>query len=340
MVTGGCGFIGSNLIRWLLAETDAVVTNLDLLTYAGRGGNLDDLEPGPRYRFVRGDVADPAAVAEAAEGSEVVFHLAAETHVDRSIEDPGSFVRTNVLGTQVVLEWARAAGARVVLVSTDEVYGALGDPSDPPFTEDAPLAPNSPYAASKAAAELLARAWRRTYGLDVVITRCSNNYGPYQFPEKFLPLMIVRAMEGEPLPIYGDGQHRRDWLHVEDHCRGLAAAWKKGRPGGVYNFGTGCDRPNLEMARLVLRIVEEETGARGATITRVTDRPGHDRRYAVDTGRARRELGWQPQIDLVDGLRATVRWYRDHRSWWQRLLAEGNLVDRRVARALAEKRQI
>jgi len=335
LVTGGCGFIGSNLVRHLLEVTAAEIVNLDRLTYAGNEENLRDLERDPRYRFVHGDVADPRAVAEAIDGAEVVFHLAAETHVDRSIEDAADFVRTNVEGTHVLLEAAREAGARVVFVSTDEVYGSLDSTDAPPFTESSPLAPNSPYAASKAAADLLARAWFRTYGLDVVVTRCSNNYGPYQYPEKFLPLMILRAAAGEPLPVYGDGLHRRDWLHVDDHCRALVAAWRKGQPGRVYNLGSGRDRSNLEMAETILRLVAEEFGPTRSTIRHVTDRPGHDRRYAVDAGRARRELGWRPRVAFEEGMRDLVRWYRDHPEWWEPLVGRGATVERRVAERLA-----
>ncbi|UCF69500.1 MAG: dTDP-glucose 4,6-dehydratase [Acidobacteriota bacterium] len=331
MVTGGCGFIGSNLIRYLIEREDVAVTNLDLLTYAGNPENLADLDKYPRYRFVHGDVADAAAVREASDGVCAILHLAAESHVDRSIEDASAFVRTNVLGTQVVLDEARRRGVRLVFVSTDEVYGALADEQDAPFTEHSPLAPNSPYAASKAAGDLLARAWVRTYGADVVITRCSNNYGPYQFPEKFLPLMIVRALGGEPLPIYGDGLYRREWLHVEDHCRGLIAAWREGRSGRAYNFGSGDERANLELAELVLRLTAEQVAPTKARITHVADRPGHDRRYAVDASRACEELSWRPTISLEQGLQATVRWYVAHEPWWRRIVAGEHLVDRKTA---------
>ncbi len=331
LVTGGCGFIGSNLVRMLVLERGVEVINLDKLTYAGNPENLADLAGDPRYRFVRGDVADEAAVAAAAEGAEAILHLAAESHVDRSIEEPEAFLRTNVLGTRVVLDEARRRGVRVVVVSTDEVYGALAEPDDPPFTEETPLRPSSPYAASKASADLLALAWAHTYGADVVVTRCSNNYGPYQFPEKFLPLMIVRAMEAGELPVYGDGLYRRDWLHVSDHCRGILLALEKGASGRVYNLGTGQDRENLVMIRDVLRLVEEECGVRGGRVITVPDRPGHDRRYSVDAARAREELGWEPAVALEEGLRETVRWYRDHRPWWERIVSGEYLVHRRTA---------
>jgi dTDP-glucose 4,6-dehydratase len=331
LVTGGAGFIGSHLVRHLIREEGCAVTNIDLLTYAGNPENLADIESEQGYRFVRGDVSDREAVRKALEGVGAVFHLAAESHVDRSIEDSEAFVRTNVLGTRTVLDEAHARRTRVVVVSTDEVYGSLETEGEAPFTEAHPIAPNSPYAASKAAGDLLARAWHRTYGADVVITRCSNNYGPNQFPEKFLPLMILRAMAGEPMPIYGDGLYRRDWLHVSDHCRGLVSAWRAGRAGRVYNFGTAGDQPNLEVARSVARIVREETGAAEAALVEVPDRPGHDRRYSVDASRARAELDWQPRVDLYEGLRQTVRWYRDNREWWERIVSGDYLVDRRSA---------
>ncbi len=334
LVTGGCGFIGSNFIRRILADPGVSLVNLDLLTYAGNPENLTGLDPsaeGRRYRLVRGDVADGALVRDLmAEEFDAVVHLAAESHVDRSIESAASFIRTNVAGTQVLLDAAREAKVGMFLhVSTDEVYGSLELGTPERFTEDSPLAPRSPYAASKAAADLLARAAFTTHGLPVVVTRCSNNYGPYQFPEKFLPQMILNSLQGTPLPIYGDGLYVRDWLHVEDHCRALELVLRRGRPGAVYNVGGDGERPNREVARQVLRL----TGRPESLLTRVADRPAHDRRYAVDAGRIRTELGWEPAWDLDRGLEATVAWYRDHESWWRRIIAGDYLVDRAQARA-------
>lgn len=331
-VTGGTGFIGSNLVRMLLTERQIAVTNLDLLTYAGNPENLAELESHPNYRFVRGDVAVPGDVAAACRECDAILHLAAESHVDRSIEDAEAFIRTNVFGTRVVLEQGRRQNIRVVVVSTDEVYGALQAESDPPFLETTPLAPNSPYSASKASGDLLARAYHHTYGADVITTRCSNNYGPYQFPEKLLPLMIIRAMQGGELPIYGDGLYRRDWLHVSDHCRGIIAALERGRAGAVYNFGSGADQTNLAMVQAILRLVSEEVGPTTAKTVQVPDRPGHDRRYCVDATKAHQELGWSTQIALDVGLRETVRWYRDQTRWWQRIVSGDYLVERKSAR--------
>ena len=320
LVTGGAGFIGSNFVRLLLRERcDASVVNLDALTYAGNLENLRDVEGDARYRFVRGDVADPAAwEAEALRGGgfDVVAHFAAETHVDRSIGDAFPFLRTNVLGTQAMLDFARRNGVRrYVQVGTDEVYGSLA-PDEPAFTTDSPLRPNSPYAASKAAADLLVRAAGKTHGLAAVVTRCSNNYGPYQFPEKFLPLMITNAMTDQSLPVYGDGMQVRDWLHVDDHNRAILAAAERGRDGAIYNVG-GHDgeRPNLAMLRSVLALV----GKPASLIRHVEDRKGHDRRYAIDSSTIRRELGWEPLVPLEDGLRATIAWYRDNEDWWRRV---------------------
>ncbi len=314
LVTGALGFIGSNFVRLLLAERPAwSVVNLDLVTYAGNPANLRDVETSPRYRFVRGDVADAEAVRAALEGCDAVVHFAAESHVDRSILSAGPFVRTNVVGTMTLLDAARAAGkVRFVHVSTDEVYGAL-EPGDPPFTERTPLNPTSPYAASKAGADHLALAYARTHGMDVVVTRCSNNYGPFQFPEKLIPLMITNALEGQPLPVYGDGRQVRDWIHVEDHCRGVLAALERGVAGEVYNFGGEAERENLAIVRRVVEV----TGASPALIRHVTDRPAHDRRYAMNVTRARRELGWSPRWNFEDGLAATVQWYRTHDDWWR-----------------------
>jgi dTDP-glucose 4,6-dehydratase len=292
------------------------IVNVDLLTYAGNLENLAALEDDAGHVFVRADVADRKAMDAvfAEHRPELVIHFAAESHVDRSILDATPFVRNNVLGTQVLLDLARAHGvARHVQVSTDEVYGTLGPTGA--FREDTPLAPNSPYAASKAAADLLVRAAGKTHGLDVVITRCSNNYGPYQFPEKLIPLMIANALEGEPLPVYGDGQQVRDWLHVEDHCSAVWTAAERARPGSVYNVGGNAERANLDVVRRILA----ELGRGEELIRFVTDRPGHDRRYAMDAGRIRADLGWEPRHRFEDGLPATIRWYLDHRDWWERV---------------------
>jgi len=316
LVTGGCGFIGSNFIRHLLRQAEAYhVVNLDALTYAGNPANLEDLQGDPRYTFVQGDICDRPLVSQLmADGVEAVVHLAAESHVDRSILDAAAFVRTNVLGTQTLLDAARQAGVRrFVHVSTDEVYGALGETGH--FTEDSPLAPNSPYAASKAASDLLVRAYVQTYGLPAVITRSSNNYGPYQFPEKVMPLFITNAMEGRELPVYGDGQHVRDWLFVEDNCEGLRRVLHAGRVGEIYNIGGGQECTNLALARLIVQAV----GASERLITFVTDRPAHDRRYALRCDKMAAELGWRPRVTLAQGVAQTVAWYRAHESWWRAL---------------------
>lgn len=320
LVTGGAGFIGSNFVRHLLAERpDTEVVNLDALTYAGHRVSLADVERSPRHRFVHGDICDAAVVREVMAGVDVVFHLAAESHVDRSIVEDTPFLRTNVLGTGTLLAAALDAGVkRFVQVSTDEVYGELPwrDPADggedaPRFTEETPLSPRSPYSASKAGGDHLALAYHSTHGLDVVVTRCSNNYGPYQFPEKLIPLMITRALANEPLPVYGDGLYVRDWIHVHDHCRGLLAAADRGRAGRVYNFGGDAERTNLSLVHDVLAIL----GKPRSLIEHVQDRPGHDRRYAIDASRASDELGWAPTIGFAEGLKSTVEWYLANAAW-------------------------
>jgi dTDP-glucose 4,6-dehydratase len=327
LVTGGAGFIGSNFVRLALAEgwTSRIVV-LDLLTYAGNPDNLADLAADPRFRFVRGDIADREAVRRALAGPEpldAIVNFAAESHVDRSIEDAGAFVRTNVAGTQVLLDAARQAGVgRFLQVSTDEVYGSLA-PGDPAFTERTPLAPNSPYAASKAAADLLCRAAAKTYGLPVVVTRCSNNYGPYQFPEKLIPLFVTNALEDRPLPVYGDGLQVRDWIHVEDHCRGLWAALTRGRAGEVYNLGGDGVRTNLDITRRILGLL----GRPESLIRHVGDRRSHDRRYAVDWSKARAELGWAPRRTLDTGLPPTVEWYVRHEAWWRKVKSGAYAAD-------------
>ena len=310
LVTGGCGFIGSHFVRMLFAEdASCEVTNIDLLTYAGREENLADVAAanGDRYHFVKSDIADSEALRAVFDAAQfdAVINFAAESFVDRSITDPGSFVQTNVVGTANMVELAREFGApRLVQVSTDEVYGSLGD-HDPPFNERSYLEPSSPYSASKASGDLLALAAHITYGQDVVVTRCSNNYGPYQFPEKLIPLMINKARADEPLPVYGDGKNVRDWIHVEDHCRGVLAALRSGKAGEVYNFGADCERTNLEIVHGIL----SELGKPESLITFVEDRPGHDWRYAIDSSKARTDLGWLPARDFETGLRETVDWY-------------------------------
>jgi dTDP-glucose 4,6-dehydratase len=316
LVTGGMGFIGSNFVRLLSRERpDREIWNLDALTYAANPESLADLEGA--YRFVHGDIADPELMGSLlGEASiDAIVSFAAESHVDRSIASAAPFVRTNVVGTQVLLDAARAAGVRrVVQVSTDEVYGDLA-PEDPPFSERTPIAPSSPYSASKAGSDHLALAYHRTHGMDVVVTRCSNNYGPYQFPEKLIPLMIVNALEGRRLPVYGRGENVRDWIHVEDHCRGVLAALESGRAGEVYNFGGASERRNIDVVRSII----EMTGATEDRIEYVTDRPGHDRRYAIDFSKAEAELGWTPMRGFDEGLRETVDWYVENRGWWERV---------------------
>ena len=319
LVTGGCGFIGSNLVRLLLAERPAWrVVNLDKLTYAGNPENLADLEGDPRYRFVRADLCNGELLADLfrTERFDGVLHLAAESHVDRSILAPSVFIETNVRGTQVLLEAAREFGVRRFLhVSTDEVYGSLGPTGL--FTEETPLAPSSPYSASKAASDLLALSYAHTFEVPVVVTRCSNNYGPYQFPEKLIPLMIANAARDLPLPVYGDGMNVRDWIHVEDHCRGLLAAYEQGEDGEVYNFGAASERHNIDIVKLVLRLV----GKPETLIQYVKDRPGHDRRYAIDARKSQAQLGWAPRHRFEDALASTVRWYLERRAWWERVIS-------------------
>jgi len=315
LVTGGAGFIGSNFIRYLLAEhVEAQVTNLDALTYAGNLENLADVADNPRYRFVRGDVCDAALADELLrEGCDAVIHFAAESHVDRSIESAEPFLRTNVLGTQALLEAARRRGLpRFVHVSTDEVYGSAPDGAT--FNEAAPLRPSSPYAASKAAADLLVLSYVHTYNFPALLLRCSNNYGPYQFPEKLIPLMIANALDAKPLPVYGDGLNVRDWIYVEDHCRAIGRALAQGLVGEVYNIGGVAQKTNLEVVRTLLRLL----GKPESLLTFVADRPGHDRRYALDSTKLRTELGWAPCHTFEEALERTVAWYRSHPDWLAR----------------------
>lgn len=319
LVTGGAGFIGSNFVRFVRAERpDWTIINLDALTYSGNLENLSDLEGDPLHRFVRADIRDFAAVRPLMNGADAVIHFAAESHVDRSIQDSSPFITTNVQGTQVLLDAARDAGVeRFVHVSTDEVYGSLPiDRPDLKFTEDSTLAPNSPYAASKAASDLLVRAAHHTFGLNTITTRCSNNFGPYQFPEKVIPLFVSNLIEGKPVPLYGDGANIRDWLHVLDHCEAILAALERGVPGEVYNIGGDNERSNLELTHEILRLM----GAGDDMIQRVPDRLGHDRRYAIDSAKLQRELGWRPtRSEWPAALEATVAWYRENRSWWERV---------------------
>lgn len=326
LVTGGAGFIGCNFIRHVLANTDFRIVNLDLLTYAGNRASLEGLEPG-RHRLVCGDICDGALVRRLLDEHRprAVAHFAAESHVDRSIDDPAAFVRTNVLGTQVLLDAALeywktgVVDFRFLHVSTDEVYGSL-DPEAPAFTEDHPYAPSSPYAASKAAADHLVRAWHHTWGLPVLITNCSNNYGPYQFPEKLIPLMLINGFEGDMLPVYGDGRQRRDWLYVEDHCRAVLRVLQAGRPGRTYNIGGNAERSNLEVVESLCELLDARVPVdrpRREMIRFVDDRPGHDRRYAIDASRIQSELGWRPAMDFDTGLARTVEWYLEHAEWWR-----------------------
>jgi dTDP-glucose 4,6-dehydratase len=312
LVTGGCGFIGSNFIRFMLdRDSNVSIVNLDKLTYAGNPENLADISPNPRYRFVKGDVADRPLIRSLFEdGLSGVIHFAAESHVDRSIHDSTPFIHANVAGTQVLLDAAKEFNvARYIQISTDEVYGSLGPTGV--FTESNPLAPNSPYAASKAAADLLVRSYVHTFGVPAIITRCSNNYGPYQFPEKLIPLFITNLERDEPVPVYGDGLNVRDWVHVRDHVSAIERVWRCGKPGEVYNIGGRRELPNLELTRLLLSIM----GKPDSLIRYVKDRPGHDRRYAIDCSKIERELGWRPSISFEDGIRDTVRWYAEHRNW-------------------------
>jgi dTDP-glucose 4,6-dehydratase len=313
LVTGGAGFIGSNYVRYLLRHhPDVAVVNFDKLTYAGNLENLEDCSGNPRYTFVRGDICDPVAVREACvrHGVNGVVHFAAESHVDRSILGAQVFVQTNVLGTQVLLEVARELKiGRFVHVSTDEVYGSLGP--DGKFTETTPLHPNSPYAASKAGSDVLALAYQHTFGLPVIVTRCSNNYGPYQFPEKLIPLMILNALQDRALPVYGDGMNVRDWLHVEDHCGAVDVVRRQGVPGEVYNIGGNNEWKNIDIVRLLLH----HLGKPESLISYVKDRPGHDRRYAMDASKIQHELGWKPSRTFEEGIVETLRWYKDHRAW-------------------------
>ncbi len=336
LVTGGAGFIGSALIRHLVSNTGYTVLNFDKLTYAGSLSTLETVSHSARYHFVRGDICDAAAVRAAIDDfcPDVITHLAAESHVDRSIDGPGTFIDTNIVGTYTMLAeahryWAALDGSskaafRFHHISTDEVYGSLGPTGL--FTEDTPYDPRSPYSASKAGSDHLVSAWGHTYGLPVVITNCSNNYGPYHFPEKLIPLMIAKALGGEPLPVYGAGDQVRDWLYVEDHVRALQAVFERGVPGRTYNIGGNNEKQNIEVVRAICAILDRlspraDGQAYAAQIMSVADRPGHDKRYAIDASRISTELGWQPQESFESGIEKTVRWYLDHQEWWRPLVA-------------------
>lgn len=343
LVTGGAGFIGSALVRHLIADTAHDVLNFDKLTYAGTLSTVESAATSDRYRFVRGDICDADAVRAAIAGfrPDIVTHLAAESHVDRSIDGPGAFVQTNVVGTFVMLAETRAywlglddaakARFRFHHISTDEVYGSLG--STGLFTENTPYDPRSPYSASKAGSDHLVSAWGHTYGLPVLITNCSNNYGPFHFPEKLIPLIIAKALDGEPLPVYGAGDQVRDWLFVEDHVRALRAVFERGVPGRTYNVGGFNEKQNIEVVRTICAILDRiapraDGGSYAGQITSVADRPGHDRRYAIDAGRINAELGWYPAETFETGIEKTVRWYLDNEAWWRPLVA-ANAAERR-----------
>jgi len=318
LITGGAGFIGSNFIRYALdVRPEWQIVNFDLLTYAGNPANLEGIPENDKYRFLKGDVSNLDDVKKVFEsGFEYVINFAAESHVDRSLYDPGLFIKTNILGTQLLLAQARQAGVqRFLQISTDEVYGSLG--KDGLFCEDWPLKPNSPYSASKASADLICRAYFETFGLPVIITRSSNNYGPYQFPEKLIPFFITKALNDEPLPLYGDGLNVRDWLYVEDNCAGIMAALEKGKPGECYNIGGGNEMTNLEITKFIL----QDLGKSEELIKFVKDRPGHDRRYALDISKAKSELGWRPVMDFREGLKKTIRWYLANEKWWRDILS-------------------
>lgn len=334
LVTGGAGFIGSAVVRHLIRQTPHQVLVVDKLTYAGNRDNLSSVSNDPRLGFLRADIGDQAAMRQAfAEfRPDIVMNLAAESHVDRSIDGPAAFIETNIVGSFMLLQealrhWralppAGQAGFRFHQISTDEVFGSLG--AEGLFSETSPYQPNSPYSASKAASDHLARAWHHTYGLPVVLSNCSNNYGPYHFPEKLIPLMILNALEGKELPVYGSGAHVRDWLHVEDHARALALIAERGRVGESYNVGGGAERSNIEVVRAICALMDElapdaAIGRRESLIRFVADRPGHDQRYAIDASKIARELGWRPLESFESGLRKTVAWYLENRDWWSRI---------------------
>lgn len=336
LVTGGKGFIGSAVVRHLIGQTDHEVVNVDKMTYAATHGSTEAASDSPRHTFEQADICDVDRITAVfvEHAPDVVMHLAAESHVDRSIDGPGAFIHTNLIGTYTMLEAARVAGVqRFHHISTDEVFGSLG-PDDPGFTETTPYDPRSPYSASKAGSDHLARAWGETYGLPVLVTNCSNNYGPYHFPEKLIPLVTIRALFGEPLPVYGDGLQIRDWLHVEDHARALVNVVESGTPGETYNIGGKSEQTNLAVVESICDLVDELAAPlpngepRRSLITFVADRPGHDQRYAIDQRKIQADLGWVPEHTFETGLRATVQWYLDNEGWWAPLRA-GGASDRR-----------
>ena len=348
IVTGGAGFIGSNLVRYLIQETRHHVLNLDKLTYAGNLESLSDIADSPRYSFAKVDITDGPALREqfAAFQPDAVMHLAAESHVDRSIDRPADFIHTNLVGTFTLLEaareyWSELPSAqkdafRFLHVSTDEVYGSLGS-DDPPFTESTRYDPHSPYSASKAGSDHLARAWHDTYGLPVIVTNCSNNYGPYQFPEKLVPTVILKCLRGEPIPVYGRGENIRDWLYVKDHAIALVKVVERGRPGQTYNIGGNNEQRNIDLVRMLCRILDDlhpRPDGRSYTdlITFVEDRPGHDLRYAMNASKIKCELGWEPKQDSESGFRDTVRWYLQNRKWWEAILSGEYKLQRRGGR--------
>lgn len=317
VVTGGAGFIGSNFIHYMVQRYDDYqIVNFDALTYAGNLDNLKSIADDQRYCFVKGDITVGADVAAVLDGAHSIVHFAAESHVDRSIEGPEVFTKTNVLGTQVLLDYAKQYSVeRFIHVSTDEVYGSLGKEGF--FTEQTPLAPNSPYSASKAGSDLLVRAYYETFGLPTIITRCSNNYGPYQFPEKLIPLMISNAMQDKSLPVYGDGMNVRDWLYVEDHCSAIDTVLHKGQPGQVYNIGGNNEWYNIDIVKMILK----KLGKPESLITFVADRLGHDRRYAIDARKIKDELGWEPTVQFPEGIERTIKWYVDNQEWMRRIFS-------------------
>lgn len=317
LVTGGCGFIGSNFIRYMLkSHPNISIINLDLLTYAGNPENLDDIRKDKRYRFVRGSITDGGVVGRILKrGVEAIINFAAESHVDRSIYNPAAFLTTNILGTQRLLESAlKYEVSRFIQISTDEVYGSL-ESHEPAFTEGHSLKPSSPYSASKASADLLVKAYEKTFGYKSIITRSSNNYGPYQFPEKVIPLFITNALENKPLPLYGDGKNVRDWIYIEDNCLAIDLVLHQGKLGEIYNIGGQCEQPNIQITKAILK----QLGKPLSLIKYVKDRPGHDRRYALNISKIRRELGWQPRYTFEEGLRKTIKWYRENQRWWKRV---------------------
>lgn len=347
LVTGGAGFIGSAVVRLLINDTAHHVINIDKLTYAANLDNLKLIENSPRYTFIQGDICDEPLMKELFEKHEpdAVIHLAAESHVDRSIDGPKVFIETNIQGTYSLLQAARnlwkswpesrQESFRFLHVSTDEVYGSLGDSGY--FTETTPYAPSSPYSASKASSDMLVRAWHQTFGLPILISNCSNNYGPYQFPEKLIPVIILNALKGLPLPVYGTGQNVRDWLYVEDHARALLLLLEKGRVGETYNIGGHNEKKNIELVHELCRILDELLPdsvhvPHADLITFVSDRPGHDQRYAIDAGKIQRELGWVPSVTFEEGLQRTIQWYLDNRGWWQAILDRGFEHDKRLGK--------